>query len=48
MQPETWQSPLVAGAIAVLGITITVLANTSEGAWPVAKRLAGTPPWTTA
>jgi len=26
-------------------VTVTVLANTSEGAWPIAKRLAVSPPW---
>ena len=29
-------------------MTVTVLANTSEGAWPIAKHLAGSAPWAAA
>jgi hypothetical protein len=29
-------------------VTVTVLANASAGAWPVAEHLAGCPPWSTA
>jgi CubicO group peptidase (beta-lactamase class C family) len=29
-------------------VTVTVLANTSAGAWPVAEHMAGCPPWSTA
>ncbi len=29
-------------------VTVTVLANTSEGAWPIAKHLAGSAPWAAA
>jgi CubicO group peptidase (beta-lactamase class C family) len=38
---RSWHDPM-------RDVTVTVLANTSAGAWPVAEYLAGWPPWSTA